>query len=640
MLQTIKACLMNYTHVAQSIHPFVNDIWTNLKYEVRNGEVEETIEATLDVIYNMAKRLEGAALVDFTLMVQQDCLEDLGNISYAKQAGKLLLAVVGAGPEAFATMASPVVNAVKDHVRRPISQKHTFAVLSLCNSILSLRSVHFQAAQATPESSRAFGANDATFIGLMNDTYQRTYTSMKLNTVIPKDADSIAVATEVVQGLGLLVEQRTPEGLLFTTDTIQGVVNDLRIAWMHFRRDVPSENDVNSTVMEGLTPSLRASLRALTSGICTSLRSCLHAHPPFYSTIMEQCDPFETGSPVENASVRYFGQMASDLAYIFCSKITSPEQGAKRYSEVLTFFLSVFEDFFNKRQHSDYWAYITTHGFSVAIRSFEKACEDFLGHPLKLEDLPSDPRFGWADWVPYIRKRFKLHTIQDEASVQFTEDTGVEHKIDPDREPGDLPDSENAEEQLTVDFLLISLYHVRQLYRKVTYATRADSMSVTMELEEGFTETTTGDEQHQDMFLSRLSEFAETVISKFPEKHQRDLFLADDVIVLFHGNEIFHSERAPHERQEHAANGRQVREAIIVPPDARVDQLLLGERNLRYPPEFPMGDLNNGRTYILSAGIMRALRSHKSAGLPGGFDGAFAPWVSHPRALMRRKAAD
>src|SRR5690242_5335897 len=110
MLNTLKACVTSYSHPAQSVHPYIDDIWTNLKYEVRNGEVEETIQATLEVIRALAKRLEGKALTDFVLTVQRECVDDLSNPTYTAQAGKLLMAVLSASPEAFAIMVYPIVN--------------------------------------------------------------------------------------------------------------------------------------------------------------------------------------------------------------------------------------------------------------------------------------------------------------------------------------------------------------------------------------------------------------------------------------------------------------------------------------------------------------------------------------------------
>merc|ERR1712054_11611 len=54
ILKTVKACAEAYKNPEQTVNPYVDSIWSSLKYEVRNGEIEDTIWATLEVLKILA----------------------------------------------------------------------------------------------------------------------------------------------------------------------------------------------------------------------------------------------------------------------------------------------------------------------------------------------------------------------------------------------------------------------------------------------------------------------------------------------------------------------------------------------------------------------------------------------------------
>lgn len=94
-MKTIKACVEQYDNTQASVVPHIEKIWNSLKYEVRNGEVKETIDATLDVLRTIARKLDGtkthkldvSLLKGYVDLVSRDCRDDLANPTYTKQAG-------------------------------------------------------------------------------------------------------------------------------------------------------------------------------------------------------------------------------------------------------------------------------------------------------------------------------------------------------------------------------------------------------------------------------------------------------------------------------------------------------------------------------------------------------------------------
>ncbi|KAK5633077.1 hypothetical protein RRF57_008791 [Xylaria bambusicola] len=96
ILLTLDACLAEYKAPEQSIVPHADHMWSSLKYEVRNGEIQDIIKATLKVLCSLSKRLSGEHAQSFLGNVWKDLKEDVLDSKYTAQAGRLLVAVVGA----------------------------------------------------------------------------------------------------------------------------------------------------------------------------------------------------------------------------------------------------------------------------------------------------------------------------------------------------------------------------------------------------------------------------------------------------------------------------------------------------------------------------------------------------------------
>ncbi|KAK1758222.1 MMS19 nucleotide excision repair protein [Echria macrotheca] len=148
ILQTIEACITNYENPQVSVVPYIEKLWNSLKYEVRNGEVKETIDATLDVLRAIANRLDGSKtqkqdvslLRDYIDLVFKDCREDLGNPTYTKQAGLLVTTVITSNIRSYMLESSNLIECLRKNLVSPKSPAHTKDLVLLLNSVLTARS--------------------------------------------------------------------------------------------------------------------------------------------------------------------------------------------------------------------------------------------------------------------------------------------------------------------------------------------------------------------------------------------------------------------------------------------------------------------------------------------------------------------
>lgn len=140
ILQTLNACLVQYEHPQQSVVPYVDQIWSSLKYEVRNGEISDIIKATLKVIASLTARLEVNELRSFIANAWRDLFEDISSPTYTAQAGRLLVAMAGASIQSFASITSQAVPHIQTTLKHAQSASHKQDLVALLNSILAIRS--------------------------------------------------------------------------------------------------------------------------------------------------------------------------------------------------------------------------------------------------------------------------------------------------------------------------------------------------------------------------------------------------------------------------------------------------------------------------------------------------------------------
>lgn len=219
-MKTIKACIEHYENPAANIVPHIEQIWNSLKYEVRNGEVKETIDATLDVLQAIARRLDGtknhklevSSLKGYIDLVSRDCRDDLANPTYTKQAGLLLMTVITATIRTYVLYNAGYIDIIRQNLRQPKSPSHTRDLILLVNSFLKTRMELFNSRkEAHPDDEKSLITESRSHLEtLFRDVYLPAWAS-KTQDPISEERD---VLKQVIQGLALIVSQQVlqPDG--------------------------------------------------------------------------------------------------------------------------------------------------------------------------------------------------------------------------------------------------------------------------------------------------------------------------------------------------------------------------------------------------------------------------------------------
>jgi DNA repair/transcription protein MET18/MMS19 len=502
VLETLKQCMGKYTHVQKSIAPYVDKIWSSLKYEVRNGEITEAVNGTLDVIRAMTARLDGDELRNFVLTVLRECLEDLGNPTYAAEMGKLLVCAAGAKAAAFVMIVTPAVKTVKENLRHTRSNDHRRDLLALLNSILDVRLL-FVGSRASPVVGDVDGlkATDPNLVGLYDEVYKPNLDTNK------------AVSKKAIEGMGLLMCQPSAvaEGLLLLPEA---ALEDITTTLGHILTD--PANDLADDAMVSMQ------------------KSCV-AWPPALSALLgSSFAHIHTTPSTENAEELM--TLLSRLSYVSCSEL--PKKGNKLEYYVL-FLSHLLENMHRSLSNSDgpsqLWI-IYPAAVQAAVRYVRDALKGELGADALTAEFPGSISQG--SWVAYISSRYPSMPLIDSPRS----DGGAGQTIG--EESASLPQ---------VDFLLLSLFVTRQLYRWSTHIVEISETS------EGSDETILGlslsdevlkdgnDGPWRDQYLHFLAALATLVVGQLSKENQARLCLHEDVATLFRGNDTWKSKSSPSE---------------------------------------------------------------------------------------------
>ncbi|PNY29196.1 DNA repair/transcription protein mms19 [Tolypocladium capitatum] len=303
VLRTIRACIEDYSRPEQSITPYVNRMWDSLKYEVRNGEIEDTIWATLEVLKAVTSRLKDEELRDYTLTVTRDCVNDLSNPTYAAAAGRLLISVLSANPCAFVLMVAPALTHIKENLRHPKSPMHSQDLFKILRIILETRLL-LTGVQMTDQERGDFASVDSGFKNLYSDVYKK---AVNLGSTADPSYDDVKLSTEAVQGAGALVCQRivttttTPESqaqayLLLPEGTCAEIC-DVLFSIASQSRDGVTQNTGSDELVNESIQALQRSIQAypwgfrplVERGVAMTQKSYSNPSPESVATIQRLC---------------------------------------------------------------------------------------------------------------------------------------------------------------------------------------------------------------------------------------------------------------------------------------------------------------------------------------------------------------
>ncbi|EFW99491.1 DNA repair transcription protein [Grosmannia clavigera kw1407] len=210
-----------------NLAPHASRIWNSLKFEVRHGEVPETIDWTLRVIQAISTRLngtptdplDGVFAKDFVDLVLADCINDLSNLTYTKQAGQLLTSTLRGGRRSFNLSITPILTAVKQNLLRAKTAPHIRDLLAFLGDVLRTRQgLVDDEKTADSISARAswdeFHNHDAAILDLLDSVYLSLWNGPKQGvdsaSQAEKQSQDPIVLAQIMNGLAELISQRGP----------------------------------------------------------------------------------------------------------------------------------------------------------------------------------------------------------------------------------------------------------------------------------------------------------------------------------------------------------------------------------------------------------------------------------------------
>ena len=442
VLKTIKACLDEYENAEKSIAPYVDQIWTSLKYEVRNGEIEDTIWATLEVLKTLAKRLKGDHLRDYCLMVTRDCVVDLSNAMYTAPAGRLLVSVLSAAPSAFVLMVSPAITHIKENLRHPKGPGHSRDLLKLLHVILETRLMLVQVSMSTQEKSD-FSAIDPSFKSLYEDVYKKP---VELGTKPNASDDDQKLSAQAVQGVGALVCQR-PATCIVSSDDIKGPSGELLLTgdkcleicdllFTIITQSATSDGQANTGASDELINETTKALQRAVTAYSPAVAPIVH------KTLDVIRKSWKDEAAPDTAVIQTLGPL---LAFVGCSELPpSPKKGLDNFLLIIRAFYTELVYSIDAKADINVWCALAA-SLQAVVRCFNDAC---IKQGAALDKSP------WDDsWQTIITTKYPV-------LEKDTLDMGSRSAAD--------EQTSSSVSEVYRDFLLTSLYIARQLCRKAT----------------------------------------------------------------------------------------------------------------------------------------------------------------------------
>jgi len=508
ILKTIKACIEQYDNPQASIVPHIEKIWNSLKYEVRNGEVKETIDATLDVLRTVARKLDGtkthkldvSLLKSYVDLVSRDCRDDLANPTYTKQAGLLLMTVISANIRAYVLYNAGFIDTIRQNLRQPKSPSHTRDLLLLLNSLLKTRMELLRdRKQGHPDDEESLRTESRTHLDtLFHDVYLPIWAAKDKESV----SDEKDVLKQAIQGLALLVSQQVLQSdgtpVLLCSDSVCSEICSL----------------LTVTLTKGLTLSSNdndAEDLGLEDETVLALRTIVMNYTAGYAEILARAKAEIKNRNWDNPSeysLNALKDLLSRITFIGCSEIPSsiatdtpsqkPFSPLQHFVKLTTTLLELFP--------LSHQATTNTEGSSAnanvisalhaSVIWFRDACEAKYGKEL------ASHAGGDRNWLDEFKQ------LPDDWLLRLHSQDGSPDAV--------LPPLKEDDPEVFGQYLKISLFTVRYLYRSASSGPQ-----------------TSWDERA----LVQLSQMAALVLRSLDEKLQVACDLAQEAFNFFRGPE-------------------------------------------------------------------------------------------------------
>ncbi|KAI1348238.1 Dos2-interacting transcription regulator of RNA-Pol-II-domain-containing protein [Xylaria sp. FL0043] len=507
ILLTLDACLAQYSNPRQSVEPHADQIWGSLKYEVRNGEIQDIIKATLKVLCSLTKRLDGERLQSFLGNAWKDLKEDISDQRYTAQAGRLLIAIVGATPQSFALLMPRALEHVKKTIKQNTSIIHKRHLIALMSSIVKLR-LHLVTDLGFSQSQSEDGIlllDDQFGDSLFNDLYLPVWTEHSASS---SPIEYIGILREAMQGLGALVGQ-TSSGKdrtrrLCSDSTCETIISLLAkpviicplegpkffdLVEEHVPQDLL---DAGEEALRNAVPLYPPSFRHLLLQYLQSVKNAYQIHPRPHNLCLQ----------IRNVS--------ATLCTIIHSGTLKPELCWLNEAALINTFLQGLQWMLSERANPKFLV--------VFIDSIHVT----LRRALKQGLWDSSPTLT-REQVQDLTSRFKANDAP---------------QLDLDR-PGKIDALETGELGVECSRRVYYLFVVQQLYRRFTILSdvgtsdKSKVVALSRDLEGDSPDLVS----RQDVLLNQLGQFAASVIRELSEEEQRDLVLDSEAFSLFHSGD-------------------------------------------------------------------------------------------------------
>ncbi|KAI0199188.1 Dos2-interacting transcription regulator of RNA-Pol-II-domain-containing protein [Astrocystis sublimbata] len=502
ILSTLDACLSNYDHPKQSVVPHADQIWGSLKYEVRNGEIPDTVKATLKVLTTLTKRLDGDDLQVFVNDAWKDLEGDISEPRYTAQAGRLLVATVGASHESFALLVPRAFEHIKRSLKNNSSLEHKRHLITLMSSIVKLR-LHLVPSQDPDQSQHedvGLLSDDLFGDSLLHDLYLPFWEDHSAASSPTEHVDLLQAAME---GLGALIGQTSsglgPRRRLCSNSTCKTILDILAKPVIACPLKGPkffSKSD--DWVPQGL---LDAGEDALSSAVLSYPPSFRHLLVQFMAAIEKayqmEPQPDDLSTQIYNVSLA--------LCNVCHSSSLNADASWLHEAALINTLLQCLQWMLSQKADPSFLCSIIQ-AIHVAVNSALEQSLKWDTSPAVLQDCMR--QFEESD-APQLHHS---HAGKIEALEALDIGPGRPRRI-------------------------YCLFVVQQLYRRFTKVNRrydgtyeSTLLSLSEDMESEVTRLVT----QQDMFLSNLGALATSVVRVFSEQEQEALGLDTAAFLMFH----------------------------------------------------------------------------------------------------------
>ncbi|XXG98674.1 hypothetical protein Hte_005003 [Hypoxylon texense] len=518
ILQTLDACLLQYEHPKQSVVPFSNQIWSSLKYEVRNGEIQDTVKATLKVIRSLTSRLDDNELRSFLADAWRDLVEDLSSPSYTAQAGRLLVAITGATVAAFATITPKAIPHIQTTLKHTQSGSHKQELVALLNSILTVRSHLIEVSKEDANVDQSPGLLKDELFGdsIFFDAYLPLWEQCSAGEIT---TEKVGILKRIMEGLAALVGQQSsgasPSHQLCSAPTCERIVGWLVNPSIVYPLEgkQPNESIANSDASQDIRDAAVA-----------ALKEAVPLYPPAFQLLLQQY--------ISSLKVAYQNQLASHdlpleimlvastLCEVSCSTVPGQQLSLSKPASLINVLLEGLLWMLSEPAPPRYWT-----AFISSIRlSIQQSLNTLLSQA-STSTLSKSQGITKEWYTAYIK------SVEDGGALRLDSDNPAD-TANPTKEIGRLgTEDEDVHRQL----LAYSFSVVERLYRRFTTVRQPGEsignqpcVGLGKDFVEGSDSVT-----EQDICLHQLGLLATTVIRALSEEDQKALAVGEDVSVLF-----------------------------------------------------------------------------------------------------------